>query len=185
MTLHFLRNLGISQLSVFDEEIVSFMKKKLREIDWIYQDNVFLKAKLQERKAAAELAYYQAEAIRKGIVALEGEKLTHALWERLKSRGVKPVFKKKEELHIFLTYYVSNWEAILPKVLKSFGKVTEFEWRTHGFDDRSPDWVVHRGRMNEAMLVAFYEAYKRQPVDVVVGYLSGYNTDPRVLNNIP
>jgi spore maturation protein CgeB len=38
--------------------------------------------------------------------------------------------------------------------------------------------------MNVAMLAAFREANAKQPVDAVVGYLSGHNTDPRVLRTM-
>jgi len=160
------------------------MKDKVKNISWIYHANASLRARLQERSAVRELAYYRTKAARRGIVKLNKSNLTHALRSRLRSRGINPSSKKKGQLHIFLAYYVSNWEAVLPKALKSFGKVTEFEWRSWGFDDRSSDWLNVRDRMNEAMLAAFHDAHKLQPVDAVVGYLSGYNTDPRILRSM-
>ena len=160
------------------------MKYKVKNIGWIYHANVFLRARLQERKAVRELGYYRTEAVKRGIVKLNKSDLTHALRSRLRSRGIDPPSKKKGQFHIFLAYYVSNWEAILPEILKLFGRVTEFNWRKQGFDDRSPYWLDYRDRMNEAMLAAFFDAHKLQPVDAVVGYLSGYNADPRILRKM-
>ena len=160
------------------------MKNKLKNIPFIYQANVLVKAKLQEQKAKTEIAYYQAKAAQKGITVPNGERIAGALRKRLRTWGIPPIPKQKGNLHIFLAYYVSNWEAVLPKVLKLFGKVTEFEWRSRGFDDRAPNWLVCRERMNEAMLNAFYQAQKERPVDVIVGYLSGYNTNPEVVRKM-
>lgn len=160
------------------------MRSTLKKIALLYEVNSFFRAKLQERKAAIELTYYRRQAIQKGIASLTGKALVVALKKRLKARGIFPVPKQKGDLHIFLAYYVNNWEGVLPKVLKLFGKVTEFEWRSRGFDDRAPNWLVCRERMNEAMLNAFHQAQKERPVDVIVGYLSGYNTNPEVLKKM-
>ena len=154
------------------------IKRYLKKFPILYRGNAFLKEKLQKRKYSTELTYYQAKAARKGIVVPNEEELFQALQERLKNHGINPILKSKGELNIFLAYYVSNWEAVLPKALKSFGRVTEFEWRSKGFDDSSPDWLAQRDRMNEAMLSLFYKVHKEQPIDAVVGYLSGYNTNP-------
>jgi len=84
-------------------------------------------------------------------------------------------------MHIFLAYYVSNWESVLPESLEQFGKISVFNWRKHGFDDRKQDWLTCRDQMNIAMLDAFHKANQEEPVDVVIGYLSGYNTSPETL----
>lgn len=55
------------------------MRSKLKKIRLLYQINAFLKVKLQEKKATDELAYYQAEAARKGIIVQKGEELDQAL----------------------------------------------------------------------------------------------------------
>ncbi|MCK4809724.1 MAG: glycosyltransferase [Candidatus Omnitrophica bacterium] len=160
------------------------MKEKLKQIGWIYDANAYLRAKIQDRKAESELNYYRARAARENIVCLENEKLIEEFQKRLKNRGVTPSFKEKGELHIFLAYYVSNWEAILPKTLRSFGRVTEFEWGCQGFDIHSFGQKSYRDKMNNAMLNAFYEAHKQQPIDIVVGYLAGKNTSPEVLQKM-
>ena len=82
------------------------MKERLKRINLVFEANAAFKARFQERRAATELAYYKTEAVRKGIVVLQDEKLTKALQERLKNRGIIPSFKEKKGLHIFLAYYI-------------------------------------------------------------------------------
>jgi hypothetical protein len=79
---------------------------------------------------------------------------------------------------------VYNWEVVVPEVLATFGRVSLFDWSAAGFDALSPDWVSRRDAMNDAMLEAFDAAYREEPVDVVVGYLSGSNTAPEVLERM-
>ena len=113
----------------------------LKRIPIVSFANSVVKARLQERRALLELVHCRAEAARKGIVCPEGEGLKQALRHRLAKRRAGRLPKLKRNLHIFLAYYVSNWEAILPLALEPFGRVTAFNWRAHGFDDRRPDWL--------------------------------------------
>ncbi len=69
----------------------------------------------------------------------------------------------------------------MPYSLEPFGRVTAFKWREHGFDDTRPDWLEYRDQMNLAMLEAYRKADSQEPVDAVVGYLSGYNMSPETL----
>lgn len=110
--------------------------------------------------------------------------IQRALRKRLLARDIKPTPKKKGDLHIFLVFALSNWEKVLPFALQPFGKVTIFEWRSMAFDDCSRDWLKYRDRMNVEMLKSFHKANLEQPVDAVIGYLSGYNTDPKTLSKI-
>ena len=91
---------------------------------------------------------------------------------------------KKEILHIFLAFCRQSWEAILPISLQPFGHVTEFEWRSRGFNDGAPDWLRRRAAMNQEMLAVFRSAHAKRPVDAVVGYLSGHNTAPEILTEM-
>lgn len=160
------------------------MKKMLRNISLFAKANSIVKANLQERKAERQLRAYQAEAVKKGLECLEEKKLKQSLQKRLAQRRSVHRLKSKGDLHIFLAYYVSSWESVLPRSLEPFGKVTVFNWREHGFDDRQPDWLNQRDRMNAAMLEAFHQANRTEPVDVVIGYLSGYNTSPKTLQKM-
>lgn len=142
---------------------------------------VYFKGLQQEQRAMRIQEAYLRRARELRIADLSVQQLAEQLRLRLAERAKKRWPKAKGQLHIFLAYYVSSWEAILPKALAPFGKVTAFNWREHGFNDRARDWLDHRDRMNEAMLQAFRAANAAEPVDAVVGYLSGNNTSPVAL----
>jgi len=160
------------------------MRRKLKKINSLYTINAFIKGKLQTQKAKRDLANYRAEAEKKNIVVPSQDKLVRLLSDRLQGRGINVQTVNKKRLHIFVAYYVTNWEAALPKALKSFGKVTEFDWHKEGFDERGSDWLSRRDKMNKEMLDRFRQADKDQKVDVVVGYLSGHNTSPVILEEM-
>jgi len=147
----------------------------------LYHANAAFKARLQERRSAGEFAYCQRKASESGIKLPEYDALSEALKERLVLRGINSRPKHMGKLHIFLTYAMNNWESVLPVALKAFGRVTIFEWRSLGFDDRSSQWLKYRDSMNVQMLRAFQKAHSEQPIDAVVGYLSGYYVDPKIL----
>lgn len=156
----------------------------LRNIPLFAKVNSIVKANLQEGKAGRQLRAYQAEAVKKGLECLEEKKLKQSLQKRLAQRRSVHRLKSKGDLHIFLAYYVSSWESVLPRSLEPFGKVTVCNWREHGFDDRQPDWLSQRNQMNAAMLEIFHQANRTESVDVVIGYLSGYNTSPKTLQKM-
>jgi len=135
----------------------------------------------QERHFERTQAWYERRAAKAGVRVLNNDELAKAVRERL-SRRMHPLWpKQKGNSHIFLAYCVHNWEFVLPLALAPFGRVTAFDWRGHGFNDEAPDWLDRRDDMNEAMLRAFREASRFQPIDAVVGYLSGANTSPETL----
>ncbi|MEI6233918.1 MAG: glycosyltransferase [Planctomycetota bacterium] len=146
--------------------------------------NAALKAPLQERRAARSLRWCRDEAKRKGRVELDEPALTLALRTRLQNRP-HPVWPKpKGSLHVFMMYWLENWEFVLPISMQPFGKVTVFDWRAHGFDSRSKNWLIERDAMNDAMLRAFHAANAEQPVDAVIGYVSGHTTSPETLREM-
>ncbi|OQY09278.1 MAG: hypothetical protein B6I30_10040 [Desulfobacteraceae bacterium 4572_187] len=146
--------------------------------------NSIFKAYLQEYAAEKYLSKYSKIATKKRIVLPKENGLEIALRKKINSRAKGRWPKKKGDLHIFLAYYVSNWEFILPRALSPFGKVTAFNWRERGFDDTGPDWLNQRDEMNLAMLRAFHKADSEQSIDLVVGYLSGYNTNEETLHKM-
>jgi spore maturation protein CgeB len=135
--------------------------------------HAWLKGRVQERQAARS----RAEALRllrnSGRQVADKSEVAIELRKRRAVRRPQARPADKGQLHVFLAYYVSNWERILPLSLAPFGRVSAFEWRSHGFDDTRPDWLGRREAMNHALLKAFDDANRSQPVDAVVGYMSG------------
>ena len=146
--------------------------------------NAWVKARLQERCAGRERAFYCEEARTKNLTVPKETELTGAMKKRFVSRGFSPKAKRKGEFHIFLVFALNNWESVLPKALGHFGKVTAFEWHSLGFNDLSKDWVNRRDLMDVAILETFLNVHETQPVDAVVGYISGYTISPDVLGKI-
>lgn len=134
-----------------------------------------LKAFYQESVAKGSLYYYAIKANRCDIPQDEAE-LKRALRRKVQDRIQAP--KKKGELNIFLAASINNWEAILPEVLAPFGTVTAFDWNQGGYYDNREQWLKGRKDINERMLAAFNEANSKKKIDVVVGYLSSFNTLP-------
>mgnify|MGYP001124779085 CR=1 FL=1 len=93
------------------------IKQQLKNIALFYRVNAAFKAKLQERKAARELAYYRRKASEDGMKLPEGhEPLIQKLKQRLGKRGIHPIPKPKGDLHIFLASAANNLEAVLPVI---------------------------------------------------------------------
>lgn len=159
--------------------LVCFLKHGLKRLRFATHINSVLRSHIQERRARLIRLRY-ARAIRaKGSGSILPTDLELALRKRLVSRAVQRGWpKRKGELHLFLAYATNNWEAVLGHAFVPFGRVTVFDWRAQGFDDRAKDWLSRRDAMNKAMLAAFRDANQRAPVDAVVGYLSGFNTAP-------
>ena len=143
--------------------------------------NSLLKARSQERRAADSLARCRAEAARRGIAVPDEAILRDLLRARLSARPHPQWPKSKGRLHVFMAYYLENWEFVYPRSMTPFGKVTVYDWRSRGYDSRDADWLLKRDAMNADMLDAFRKANAEQPVDAVLGYLSGHNTAPETL----
>jgi hypothetical protein len=144
-----------------------------------------VRARQQEHAAAKAKQEIEREAAVRGIVALEPDEIAAALRSRLAARARRRGWpRRKGDLHVFVAFRLSDWEVVLPKAFEPFGTVTAFEWGSKGFDSSAPDWPSRRPAMNAAMLEAFREADRRRPVDVVVGYVSGQNTQPQTLRSM-
>jgi len=160
--------------------IKAWFRKVLQAVPPLGAAYAAFKGRQQERVAAADLEFYAGRAAGLGIKVKEGAELAGALAQRLAGRGLAATPRAKGELHVFLAYPLNNWESVLEKALRPFGKLTVFEWKSRGYDDMAADWALRRDAMNAGMLDAFRRAGAERKVDVVVGYLSGWNTLPSV-----
>jgi spore maturation protein CgeB len=154
-------------------------KTKLKQIAPVRAAAEAVRGRLQERYSFGVQRRYEADAARHGVTVPEGDALRAAVMKRLESRGVRPAGKRMGEMHVFLAYVLHNWEAVLPRSLAPFGRVTEFQWKWPG---PGTDVAAWRAEMNGRMLAAFAEARERYgPVDAVVGYVSGYSVNRETL----
>ncbi len=161
---------------------VKGLKARLRTWPVVAGVNAAIKARAMELDVIRTRRRYEEEARRRNLTIASGASVQEALRRRLGDRPDRLGWPKQPgELHLFLVYGLHNWEAILPKTLASFGRVSSFEWRSHGFDERAPDWLVRRDEMNRALLAAYRAASAVAPVDVVVAYVSGATVAPEVL----
>ena len=122
------------------------------------------------------LRQYQKLAEDRGLGNVCEADIWQQVRARLQGRGEKRWPRAQGDLHIFLAYYLSNWESVLPQAFSTFGPVSTFEWRSRGFNDEGAEWPDKRDDMNRAMLAEFRRVSEREPIDVVIGYLSGHNT---------
>ncbi len=160
------------------------IKHRIKEVPFLNRTNAIVKARIQEKKAAAEVVYYCRKASEGGMKLPESELLAQSVRQRLEQRGINLTPKHKGDLHIFLAFGLSNWESVLPIALAPFGRVTTFSWQSGGFFRRSEDWLKWRESLNSEMLSAFKKAQAEQPVDVMIGYLSDFNTKKDTLLEI-
>jgi spore maturation protein CgeB len=157
----------------------------LRRNPVLASTNARLKAWLAERDAATTRNRYESEVARRALAVPQGEDLLRALATRIAARRAALGWPKAMgDLHIFLPFALTNWEAVLPQALAPFGEVSVFEWKSRGYDERARDWVARRDVMNREMAVAFAAAQRRRPVDIVVGYLSGNTASPALLRDM-
>jgi spore maturation protein CgeB len=161
---------------------MSLLVRKLKGLPLAAAANARYKAWKVERNAAAMRRRYSVQAKRQGLIVPTGLDLSEALKSRTAARVIRLRWPKEPgDLHVFLMYSLTNWEAVLPEALSRFGRVSQFEWRSRGFDEGASDWVSRRDRMNKELLQAFHAANRERPIDVVVGYVSGYTVAREVL----
>jgi hypothetical protein len=158
------------------------LASKLKRVSLVATANAGYKAWKLERDAAAIGRRYANVVRRRALVVPQGAEFAAALRRRVADRAQRLRWPRVlGDLHLFLVYPHHNWEAVLPAALQSFGQVSQFEWRSRGFDEAAADWLVRRDDMNRELLTAFHAANRERPVDVVVGYVSGYTVAPQVL----
>jgi len=98
-------------------------------------------------------------------------------------RGRAPFFapKPRGELNIHVISSLTDWETVLPKSLEAFGRVSAFMWESGPLIGNRGKWISERRERNRAMLASFLDRHATQPVDVVVGYMTDYDTAPETV----
>jgi hypothetical protein len=159
--------------------------ERIKTLTWVEATNSRLRAPFQELRARRTLTAYREIAARENIEVLHGDRLQQALRARLAERLRNRAPRVKGNLHIFAAYPGESWVKVLPTALQAFGKVTDYDYVAHGYVRRSLDeWIQRRVDLDRDMLRAFREAHAADPVDVVIGYLSGASTAPETLQEM-
>jgi spore maturation protein CgeB len=103
------------------------------------------------------------------------ESLGRAILERKGWTGPSAA-KPRGELNIHVISSVTDWETVLPKSLEPFGSVSTFMWESGRFIRGREKWISSRHERNRAMLVSFRDGQAARPVNIVVGYMTDYDT---------
>ena len=105
------------------------------------------------------------------------------LRKKLQDRNVR--INPKEDLHIVYVSCPSNWEPHnIPPQLEKFGRVTTYYWKERGFDDRAPDWLETRHKMDADLLQFIRKIHTEEPIDVLACYVAGWRFAPETIEAI-
>lgn len=152
---------------------IKVLLKRHRALNYL---NACMKSYMQEREIIKSRRHYLVEARQRCLSVPGKNELEIALRERIESRGIYPVPKTKDTLHIFLAFGLHNWESVLPLALAPFGRVTTFSWQAGSIPDSYKNRFNWRASLNAEMLEVFNKAYSEQPIDAMVGYLTAFTT---------
>ena len=151
-----------------------------------------VKARMQEKIVQKDEEHYTAALKEKGL----SEEIIHLvdfvkekLSARLTSRSISPVVKPKGGLHILYLSPFDGWErANMPAALEKFGKVSYYIPDDHGFKIRAqqygPNWKEERRQMNKEIHAFVKELHRKEKIDIVISYLSGYHLLPATVEAI-
>src|SRR5262249_53290430 len=88
--------------------------------------NAYVQGHLQQASASWGQWRYDRMARQRRIAQPDETALRSALLARLAPRRAGRPPAGKGEMHVFLTFGLTNWEAVLPRALAPFGRVTTF-----------------------------------------------------------
>ena len=144
------------------------------------QLNRAVKSKVQEYRAHRDMVLYGRIMKKIGGRIVPVKSLEFAIRER---RGqVQPgVVKSKGDLNIYVISGLADWESVLPKSLEAFGNVNTFMWESGPLLDDRREWISARKEGDGRKLRAFHEHHARKPIDIVVGYMTDYDTMPETV----
>ena len=145
--------------------------------------NCLLKARMQEHRSHRDNNRYAATLERNGGRVIPVEDLGRAIFERRTRAGFSSA-KPKGELNIHFISSLTDWEAVLPKSLEAFGDVSTFMWETGPLITDRDKWASVRRKRSGEMLASFRDRHAARPVDVVVGYMTDYDTMPETILEI-
>lgn len=155
--------------------------KNIHSVNYLWSR---LRARQQETYIHREWQQYHTRANWSGIPSeLSEPELKHRLKHRLLGHEPRP--KTKGQLHILYATPFGIWEKHnIPPALKNYGIFDTFYLKDHGFNDRDDDWLHKRHGLDQALLEYVTRLHERQPVDVLISYLSGWHIHPETIKAI-
>ena len=141
--------------------------------------NRLVKSRIQERRSHRDTIRCGRILDKSNGRILPLEELRDAIVQRRGRTSLAP--KPKGELNIYVISSLTDWEAVLPRALKAFGKVDSFMWESSLLVRNRCDWISWRNESNRLMLGSFRNDHANQPIDVVVGYMTDYDTNPETI----
>lgn len=148
----------------------------------VYRLHSAYRARQVETRIRKEQAHYEAMA---SSQPRDVKDFRTRLGERLSARRHAMKASGDRDLHFFYATRPSNWEPHnIPPELARLGHVTCYYYKQRGFDDESSDWVGHRHDMDADLLQFVRDVHRRTPIDIFLGYLSGWQTAPETIRAI-
>ncbi|HOI41308.1 MAG TPA: glycosyltransferase [Elusimicrobiales bacterium] len=128
-----------------------------------------------------ELAYYRRLRDKLG----ELPSLEDRLRKRLEARGIRPAPKPVSGIHVLYASRPSSWERHnIQEEISGFCRLTPYYYGERGFDDNRPDWISGRHKLDEDLFGFVKNVHKKRPVDIFLGYLSGWQVSPETIKRI-
>ncbi len=152
---------------------------------WVIRPWARVRAWQQESKIHQEQAHYEQLARKRKVSVMEEHQVKEALHRRLSQRGLKPTPSAVGQLHTVYASAMSNWEPHqIPPALARFGPFTLYSCPERGFSPQCPDRVPNRHQLDADLLAFLTTEHRRQPVDVFISYLSGWQVAPETIRAI-
>jgi hypothetical protein len=105
------------------------------------------------------------------------------LRKRLAGRGIE--IRETPRPHVVYATRPSNWEPHnIPPELEKVARLTPYYYSARGFDDTSSDWLSRRGGMDADLVSFIRELHAREPVDLLLAYMSGWQVSPETIRAI-
>ncbi|OFW14935.1 MAG: hypothetical protein A3H27_13455 [Acidobacteria bacterium RIFCSPLOWO2_02_FULL_59_13] len=140
-----------------------------------------LRAMTQERRIHAEQRLYE----RLAGTGPAARPLVERLRDRLRARNIARSRSGEGEWHVLYATMPSDWELHnIPPELSRVARMSRYYYSERGFDPLGRAWVNRRHRLDKDLLEFVHELNAREPIDVFLGYLSGWHIAPETLRAI-
>lgn len=96
------------------------------------------------------------------------------------------LLQNNKEAHILYATPLANWEKHnLPPSISKVGQLSTYYLKEHGFYGNHRDWLVSkRAEFNRHFLDFVRSLHSRQPIDILLSYVSGWHIDADVIEEI-